>query len=182
MAQDANDPRMIEKAVAHVGEQLSGALEKLDGEAVAALLHPEVVVVQPDGTTLEGPEAVKKYLAGCKAGTGGWFRHVALKPEIKTRAIDGNLALVTGLAHDKYTMIDGSEMAMENRFSATLQKTGDAWLIRQLQAAPAGFENPMMTAVVTKSANALVWAWFIGATMGAFISMLITRYFMKKRG
>lgn len=180
-AQDAADPVAVEKEINKVGEKLAGALEKLDGEAVSALLTVDVVVVQPDGTTLEGPKAVKDFLATCKNGMGGWFRHVMLKPEIKTRKVEGGQALLTGLSHDKYTLVDGSEIQMDSRFSVILQKTGDGWLIRQLQAAPAAFENPMMVAVVTKSANALVWAWVIGATMGAFAAVLITRHFMKKQ-
>jgi ketosteroid isomerase-like protein len=174
------DQRAVEKEISKVGEQLAGALEKLDGDAVAALLTADVVVIQPDGTTLEGPKAVKDFLATCKAGTGGWFKGVTMTPEIKTREVKGAQALVTGLTHDKYTMVDGSEIQMDSRFSAVLQKNGDVWQIRQLQAAPAGFDNPMMLAVLSKSANALVWAWVIGVSMGAFIATLITRHFMKK--
>lgn len=181
LAHGAGEAQQTQKEVELVRSQLTAALEKLDAHAVQALMHPDVVVVQPDGTTLSGAKAVGDYIAQCNAGTGGWFKAIRLKPEIKTQSAQGGVVTVSGNAHDKYVLTNGSEFDLECRFTATLEKTDGGWVVRQLQAAPAGFENPMMTAVVTKSANALVWAWFIGATMGAVISGLVTRYFMKRR-
>jgi ketosteroid isomerase-like protein len=181
LAQGSGAVDETEKEVNQVKDKVVVALEKLDAEGVRSYLHTDVVVVQPDGSTLKGAGAVADYLAKCNAGTGGWFKAVVLKPEIKTLAIHAGVVTVSGQAHDKYRLTNGTEMDLDCRFTATLEKADGKWVIRQLQAAPAGFENPMMTAVVTKSANAIVWAWFIGATMGAAVCGLIVRYFMRKR-
>ena len=173
-------------------DRVTKALITSDAGALHGCLAPDVVVIQPDGTTIKGADAVRDFVAESFAGKSGWFRSVTVEPVIETRLDLADSVAITGRANDVYTLVNGSSLVLDSRFSALVgpvrvadiedgkSATGAGFVIRQIQIAPAAFDNPIMNAVIKKSANALLWAGFIGATVGGVLVAMIIKFLLRK--
>jgi ketosteroid isomerase-like protein len=178
----APDPRLASNpAYAELLEVRSGLIDaynRRDVEGILNLCHPQVVVTWQNAEVSETREGVRKYYEKMMTGPNRIVESMTADPTVDDLAVihGGDTAVSRGKMNDHYRLTDGSEFAMNSRWSATLVKDGDRWLIASFHASVGAFDNPLLTMIVGKAA---LWtgltAGLAGAVVGGAIAWFVAR-------
>jgi hypothetical protein len=103
---------------------------------------------------------------------------VTAKPEIEGRYIQGDWAVSWGHLNDHFTLADGKDLAFDSRFTATIARRGDRWLVTAYHASVNAFQNPVMTLAAKKLG---LITGIAGLLLGTVLGLLIGRFFARRR-
>jgi ketosteroid isomerase-like protein len=122
------------------------AMNKGDIERELTYLHPNVVVTWHNAEVSRGRDGVRAYLnrmlSGPSKAVAGYRADV--EPDELTILYGGNTGISFGNATEHFQLANGSNMDLRSRWSATLVKDGDKWLIASLHASDNLFDNPLL--------------------------------------
>lgn len=123
------------------------AVKKGDIERQLTYLHPNVVVTWENAEVSRGRDGVKKYLDRMLSGPDRAVAaySVDLAVDELTILYGGDTGISFGGATEHFKLASGTELDNPARWSATLVKEGDKWLIASLHASSNLFDNPMLT-------------------------------------
>jgi ketosteroid isomerase-like protein len=152
---------------------LLAALNRGDVEGELAFLHPNVVVTWHNAEVSRGRDGVRAYLNRMLKGPN---RAVAsygadVKVDELTILYGGDTGISFGSAVEHFKMTNGRTFDLAARWSATLVKDGDQWLIASLHASDNLFDNPLLN--LTRRATYL--AAGAGVLLGLILGVLIGR-------
>jgi len=121
------------------------AIKKGDIERQLTYLHPNVVVTWEDTEVSRGHDGVRKYLART-LGPGNTVAaySVDLTVDELTILYGGDTGISFGGAVEHFKLARGSDFDNPARWSSTLVKEGDKWLIASLHASSNLFNNPLL--------------------------------------
>lgn len=148
---------------------------KLD--ALAPYLHPDFTVVTVDNRKLRGLPEFKQYWNGLFEGKDAVLKSVETKPEADelSRFLDDNTGLSFGTSDDRYTFNDGDVRQMKSRWSAVVQKDGDAWKIVSVHFSANLLDNPVLDATKQAVQKWALMAGAIGVAIGIAIGFVLRR-------
>jgi ketosteroid isomerase-like protein len=160
-----------------VRDNLISAINAKDSKAVLEQMHPNVVLTAQDGKQLKvvrGREGVQEYLdrllIGSKRGVDSLQLDVTVD-ELSSIYHD-NTAIAFGSSLDHYRLVDGTEFDLKTRWSATLIKEQDRWLLANLQVSTNLFDNPVLAAF----SRVAIWI-----AAGTAVAGLVLGYFAGRR-
>jgi uncharacterized protein (TIGR02246 family) len=148
---------------------------KLD--SVADILHPAFTVITVDNQKLVGLDALRKYYTGLFDGPNAVLTKLEVKPvaDELTRFVSETSGVVYGVSDDTYTFRDGDVRTMKTRWSAVVQKDGDAWKLVNVHFSANLLDNPMLDAA-KGYAQRLMWiAGAVGLVLGALLMLMLRR-------
>ena len=180
--------------------EIHSALRALRDEAVASLnqgdvdellkhVHPNVVMTAPSfdaqGKVSRGHDAVRAYYDKMMTGPQRRANSVTIQLEVDETSIihSGDTALAWGSSIDTYDMVDGSRFTIPTRWSATLVKDGDRWLIAECHISTDMFDNPVLSIAVQRTM--LISGSTMGAAglfLGGLIGLIWTRSRRRRSG
>ena len=148
---------------------------KLD--AMAPYLHSDFTVVTVDNRKLRGLTEFKQYWNGLFEGKDAVLRSIETKPEADdlSRFLDDNTGLSFGTSDDRYTFNDGDVRQMKSRWSAVVQKDGDAWKIVSVHFSANLLDNPVLDAARQAVQKWALMAGAIGVAVGLAFGLLMRR-------
>jgi uncharacterized protein (TIGR02246 family) len=162
-------------------DSMKEAFNKKDIDGLLKHLHPDVIVTWQNGEVSKGPDAVREYYKRMLAGENSVLLNVQADPEVTDLALlfgePALTAVAYGKLNDRYKLRDGSEFAMDSRFSATAVKKEGKWLIVNFQGSTNVFDNDVLRMYVTKI------AWWTGGIAGgvALLLGLLIGWFVGKK-
>jgi len=170
----ANAPSTLDaaEAITVLRTGLVDSFVKGDIERLLTFLDPDVVVTWQNGEVCRGPDAVRAYYQRMMTGANRVVREVKAAPEVIGRHIYGDWAVSWGNLHDHFMLTDGSELAFNTVFTATIAKRGDRWLVRGFHASVNAFDNAVLKLAITRT------AWrigLLGAILGLALGYLLAR-------
>ncbi|HEX7288548.1 MAG TPA: nuclear transport factor 2 family protein [Candidatus Angelobacter sp.] len=152
---------------------LIDAMNKGDFERELTYLHPNVVVTWHNAEVSRGRDGVRAYLnrmmGGANKVVAGYSADV--KVDELTILYGGDTGISFGSAIEHFKLANGSTLDLPARWSATLVKEGDNWMIASLHASDNLFDNPLL-AMAQKTAY---WAGGIALVVGLIIGLLLGR-------
>jgi ketosteroid isomerase-like protein len=161
-------------------DELIKAVNGKDGDAIVAHLHPDVVLTTQDGKevrSIRGRDAVRDYLNRMLLGPQHAVESLKVDPVVDDLSIlhHDDTAVSFGSSVDHYRLSDGKEFDLKTRWSATLVRDGDRWLVANLHVAGNLFDNPVLD--VAKSAAVMlgVVGGIGGFALGALLMLLVRR-------
>ena len=176
------DDAAIHKELIALRDDALDALNKNDIDRLLTHVHPQVVLTAPspdsDKQVSRGKEGVKAYFD--KMFTGPDRRADSMTSEVKVDELSllygGDTAIAWGSSNDTYKMRDGSLFKLRTRWSSTLVKEGDRWLIAEFHVSVNMFDNPL----VTMTAQWVAWisgglAGGVGLVLGVILGWLWKR-------
>jgi len=136
---------------------LLDAMSKGDVERELGYFHPNVVVTWHDAEVSRGRDGVRKYLSRMLDGPDKVVESFRADVNVDELTIlyGGDTGISFGSAVEHFTMKGGRELSLPARWTATLVKEGDHWLIASLHASDNLFDNPLLN--LAKRA-----AWWVG--------------------
>lgn len=146
------------------------AIKKGDIEAELAFLHPNVVVTWQNAEVSRGRDGVRAYLNRILNGPDKLVSSYSADLEVDELSIlyGGDTALSWGKSREHIGMVKGSSLDYPGRWSATLVKEGDQWLIANLHVSTNIFENPLLGTVKRVMYSATAIAIVIAIALGYF--------------
>jgi uncharacterized protein (TIGR02246 family) len=169
----ADDPT---QAIGLLRQELIDSFNKGDLDRLLSHLDPDVVITWQNGEVCRGPAAVRAYYDKMMKGPDRRVEKVSADPKVDDRHVYGDWAVSWGSMNDHFTLTDGSELAMNSRFTATIARRGDAWKVTSFHASVNAFDNPILGYAAKKAGT---WSLVIGAALGLLIGavggMLIAR-------
>lgn len=173
---------VIHKELIALRDDALDALNKNDIDRLLKHVHPQVVLTAPNPDAgkevSRGKDGVKAYFD--KMFTGPERRADSMTSEVKVDELSllygGDTAIAWGSSNDTYKMRDGSLFKLSTRWSSTLVKEGDRWLIAEFHISVNMFENPL----VAMTAQRVAWlsggvAGGVGLVLGVILGWLWKR-------
>jgi ketosteroid isomerase-like protein len=156
------------------------AYNRRDIDAMARYLHPDVVIVFPDGSVLKGPDAFRQYYDRMLNGPDHRVVSFSAEPVIESRTVHNDVGLSYGYMNDKYVLNDGKRFDLNSRFTVTVFRSPDGpaetggWTIRSFHSSADTFDNPILTMVgravfLRAGLGGLVIGAVIGLSVGALL-------------
>jgi len=165
-------------------EQLR-ALLKLGADAlttrqldkIAPYLNPEFTLVTVDNRKLKGVGELQAYWNELFDGQTPLLKSMEAHPEADelTTFLDDNTGIVYGTSNDRYTFTDGEVRDMPSRWSAVVEKDGDAWKLVSVHLSANVLDNPVIDAVKTTAKRMTVMVGVVGLGIGLVIGFLLRR-------
>ena len=172
-------PAEDEAAITRLREGLIESFNHGDIDGLISLLDTNVVVTWQNGEVCQGPTAVKSYYERMMKGDKPVVRKVTAAPHILGRQLHGDWGVSWGELNDVFDLTDGRQLHFNSRFTATIAKRGDRWLVTAYHASINAFDNPVLALAVKKVASLAVLG---GAVAGLLIGLVLARFLHRPKG
>lgn len=152
---------------------LLAAMRQGDVERELTYLHPNVVVTWHNAEVSRGRDGVRAYLDRMLKGPNKVVASYGadVKVDELTILYGGDTGISFGSAVEHFKMTNGRTFDLPARWSATLVKDGDRWLIASLHSSDNLFDNPLLN--LTR--RAVYLAAGAGILAGLIVGILIGR-------
>jgi ketosteroid isomerase-like protein len=166
-----------------VKKAMTDAFNKKDLDALLKYVHPDAVVTWQNGEVSRGPAGVRKYYERMLVGDQSVLKSVTADPEVTDLALligtPPTTAVAYGKLKDHYKLRDGTEIAMDSLFSATLVKQEGRWLIVSFHGSTNVFDNSVLKVAITKT---MWWTGGIAAAVALLIGLIAGRLLFGRKG
>lgn len=121
-------------------------MNKGDVEGELGYFHPNAVVTWHNAEVSRGREGIRSYLNRMLQGPEKVVASYKADVNVDELTIlyGGNTGISFGSAVEHFTLANGKSLDLPARWSATLVKEGDKWLIANLHASDNLFDNPLL--------------------------------------
>ncbi len=138
--------------------------------------HKDIIATWQDGTTSEGHAGVIAEFDKLKQ----FIDKMTVDATTDKRLIlnDGNLVISSGEMKDHYVLGRGPSVNLNSRWSATLVKDNDRWLLVSFSASTNAFDNEVVSLYLT-SQKYMVSA--IAGLVGLFVGIILSRIFTRRK-
>lgn len=175
--QEAVDTKAIDAELDKFRDDLFHAFNT--GEYPAMLekyCHKDIIATWQDGTTSEGHAGVIAEFDKLKQ----FIDKMTVDATTDKRLIlnNGNLVISSGEMKDHYVLGRGPSVNLNSRWSATLVKDNDRWLLASFSASTNAFDNEVVSLYLT-SQKYMVSA--IAGLVGVFAGVIVTRIVTRRK-
>ncbi|WP_035984050.1 YybH family protein [Leptospira meyeri] len=171
----AEDPAHAE--LRQLKAEFEQVLKKRDIDGLVNLLHPNVVITWHNGEVSRGREGVKKFVTRMIFSDSPVVKEFQTDLDVDELTIlYGNTGIAFGNSNDHLLLTEGIEINSKNRWTATLVKEKNKWLLTSAHLSSNLFDNPLLTAA--KSSTYFIGT--LGLILGVTIGFGVGRLFSKK--
>jgi uncharacterized protein (TIGR02246 family) len=174
-AQPAEDP--AHQALRGLKNTMEKALNARDLDTIVANVDANVVFTTMNGDVCRGPEQIRAYFQKMLNAPGHIVKDVKVSFEVDalTTLYGGDTGVAYGSSHDHYELTDGSTFDINARWTATMVRNGDRWVIAAFHYSADVFDNP-----ITARLKKLIWqlalaTGLVGLLFGYFGGWLFHR-------
>jgi ketosteroid isomerase-like protein len=152
---------------------LLDAMSKGDIERELTYFHPNVAITWHNAEVSRGRDGVRAYLNRMLTGPDKAVASYKADVEVDELTIlyGGDTGISFGSAVEHFTMTSGKTFDLPARWSATLVKEGDRWLIASLHASDNLFNNPLLD----MAKRAAWWAGGLSLVLGLAAGFFLGR-------
>jgi ketosteroid isomerase-like protein len=168
-----------EKALGVLREGLIESFNKQDIDGLLNYVAPDIVVTWQNGEVCHGPAEVKAYYQKMMSGKERIVARATADPKVDGRQVYGDWAVSFGHMNDHFFLTDGSDLPLDSRFTATINRQGDRWLITAFHVSANLFENPVLGYAAKKGA---AYGALAGGGGGLAIGLLVAILWTRARG
>lgn len=172
------------KGLDRLRDAIKDAYNRADPDAMTRYLHPDAVIVFPDGSVLKGRDALRDYYNRMLKGPAARVASYNADPVIESRTVHNDVGLSYGYMNDQYVLTDGKSFGLNSRFTVTVFKTPDGppetdgWMIRSFHSSTDAFDNPILTMVANR---VFLIAGGGGLAIGALLGLLLGAFIFRRR-
>jgi ketosteroid isomerase-like protein len=148
---------------------MKDAINKGDVERELTYLHPNVVVTWHNAEVSRGRDGVRAYLNRILNGPNKFIASYTAEVEADELTIlyGGQTGISFGSATEHFKLTNGKSLDLPSRWSATLVKDGDKWLIASLHASDNLFDNPLLSLAKKMTWMAGIGCLVVGLLVGS---------------
>jgi uncharacterized protein (TIGR02246 family) len=142
------------------------ALNERDLNAIVANVDPNVVFTTMNGDVCRGPQQIRAYFDKMLNAPGHIVKDVKVAFEVDqlTTLYGGDTGVAYGSSNDHYVLTDGKTFDIRGRWTCTMVKNGDRWVIAAFHYSANVFDNPILDRY-----KRVIWQAGIGAGLVALL-------------
>ncbi|MGK2857858.1 MAG: DUF4440 domain-containing protein [Thermoanaerobaculia bacterium] len=173
----APDDEAVHNALRALKATMSKALNERDLDTLVANVDPNVVFTTMNGDVCRGPEEIRAYFDKMMNAPGHVVKNVTVSFEADalTTLHGGDTGIAYGSSKDRYELMDGQTLDIRGRWSCTMVRSGDRWLIASFHYSANVFDNPILTKVKSYISRVGIAAAVGGLLLGLLIGWMATR-------
>lgn len=161
------------QALRAIKNDMEQALNAKDLDKLLSHVHPNVVFTTMNNDVRVGRDAVRAYYHLMMNGPNRIVEKITAKFEVdELTRLYGNTGIAQGSSTDHYVLSDGTNIVIHGRWTCTLVKEGDQWLIAAFHYSTNVFDNPVLdkvkSAALTFGSIASVGMLVVGLVIGRF--------------
>jgi uncharacterized protein (TIGR02246 family) len=171
-----------DEAVHNELRQLKTTMEKAlnarDLDTIVANVHPSVVFTTMNGDVCRGPQQIRAYFEKMLTAPGHIVKDVKVSFEVDelTTLYGGDTGVAYGSSKDHYELTDGQKFDINGRWTCTMVKSGDRWVIAAFHYSANVFSNPIVDRY-----KAAIWQAGIAAAVLALIVGFVLGRMLRRR-
>lgn len=156
----------VHDALRQLKATMEKALNDRDLDTIVANVDPNVVFTTMNGDVCRGPEQIRAYFHKMLTAPGHIVKSVKVSFEVDalTTLYGGDTGVALGSSKDHYELTDGDTFDINGRWTCTMVRSGDRWVIAAFHYSADVFENP----IVDRYRKAM-WMAGIGAALVALV-------------
>jgi ketosteroid isomerase-like protein len=166
------------QAINLLRQELVDSFNKADLDRLLSHLDPDVVITWQNAEVCRGPAEVRAYYDKMMTGPERRVEKVSADPKVDDRHVYGDWAVSWGSMNDRFVLTDGSDLAMNSRFTATIARRGHAWKVTSFHVSVNAFDNPILGFAAKKAGT---WALTIGGVVGLLIGLIAGMLIKRRR-
>jgi uncharacterized protein (TIGR02246 family) len=176
-AQPSSDEE-VHNALRALKATMEKALNERDLDTIVANVDPNVVFTTMNGDVARGPEQIRAYFNKMLTAPGHIVKTVTVKFDVDalTTLYGGDTGVATGSSTDHYELTNGKTFDIKGRWTATMVKSGDKWVISAFHYSADVFRNPIVDGY-----KKAIWMAGLGGALVALILGLILGRVMGRR-
>lgn len=154
------------------------ALNERDLDTIVANVDPQVVFTTMNGDVCRGPEQIRAYFRKMLTDPGHIVKDVRVRFDVDalTTLYGGDTGVALGSSNDHYELTSGDTFDIKGRWTCTMVKSGDRWVIAAFHYSANVFDNP----ILERYRKALWTAGIGGAVAGLILGLLLARLLRRK--
>jgi uncharacterized protein (TIGR02246 family) len=154
------------------------ALNARDLDTIVANVHPNVVFTTMNGDVCRGPQQIRDYFHRMLTAPGHVVKEVKVSFDVDalTTLYGGDTGVAYGSSKDHYELTDGQTFDIQGRWTCTMVKNGDRWVIAAFHYSANIFRNPILDRY-----RKAIWQAGIGAALLALIAGVLLGRMLRRR-
>ena len=122
------------------------ALNERDLDTIVANVDPQVVFTTMNGDVCRGPEQIRAYFSKMLTDPGHIVKDVKVSFNVDalTTLYGGDTGVAHGSSKDHYELTNGDTFDITGRWTCTMVKNGDRWVIAAFHYSANVFDNPIL--------------------------------------
>jgi uncharacterized protein (TIGR02246 family) len=163
----------VHQALRQLKVTMTKALNERDLDAIVANVDPHVVFTTMNGDVCRGPAEIRAYFHKMLNAPGHIVKdvRVSFEADALTTLYGGDTGVAIGSSHDHYELTNGDTFNIDGRWTCTMVRNGDRWVIAAFHYSADVFDNPILTRL-----KALGWPIGIGAlVIGLLVGFFVAR-------
>jgi len=175
-AQAAEPNADVHQALRQLKTTMSKALNERDVNTIVANVTPDIVFTTMNGDVAHGRDQIRAYFDKMMNAPGHVVKNLttSFDADALTVLYGGDTGVAWGSSNDHYELTTGQVFDIHGRWSCTLVKEGDRWLIANFHYSANIFDNPVLSktksyltgAAVAAAVVALILGLMLGRAMG----------------
>jgi uncharacterized protein (TIGR02246 family) len=169
----------IHNALRALKATMTKALNERDLDTIVANVDPNVVFTTMNNDVCRGPQQIRAYFHKMLEAPGHVVKDVKVSFEADALTVlhGGDTGIAWGTSNDTYELTDGDRFNIRGRWSCTMVRNGDRWVIASFHYSTNVFDNPILDRY--RSLLVLVGAGALLA--GLVIGWLVARMMARRR-
>jgi uncharacterized protein (TIGR02246 family) len=154
------------------------ALNERDLDTIVANVDPKVVFTTMNGDVCRGPAQIRAYFAKMLTARGHIVKNVKVAFDVDelTTLYGGDTGIARGSSKDHYELRNGDKFDINGRWTCTMVRNGDRWVIAAFHYSANVFANP----ILDRYRKATLMVAIGGLVMGIVIGFLVGKMFQKQ--
>ena len=159
--------------------ELFDAYEKGEIEQLLKHIHKDAVITWQNGDFNRGRQGLREFYKKMMEGDDRIVENVTSKLTVDDLAIiyGGDVAVGYGKIDDEYHLTDGTDFDLTSRWTATIVKEDDRWVVASFHISANLFDNP----ILDKVKSYLIYVGIIAVIVGLLLGVIATKLVAKLR-
>lgn len=124
------------------------ALNERDLDSIVANVTDDVLFTTMNGDVVRGPDAIREYFEKMLSGPDAVVETVtsSFEADDLSLLVEDDVAIAFGHSKDQYVLTNGMDFEVSARWSATMIRRDERWLIANFHYSTNMFDNPVLDA------------------------------------
>lgn len=158
-------------------DDLFNAYEQRDLEGLLGHMHENTVVTWQNGDLNRGREGLRAFYEKMMIGDDRIVEGVESELTVDDLSIlyGGDTAVAFGSLDDEFRLMNGTEFTLHSRWTATVVKEGDRWVVASFHVSANMFDNPIVDAAKKLLYKVGGLTGVVGLALGAIAAMVFAK-------
>ncbi|HYS53027.1 MAG TPA: SgcJ/EcaC family oxidoreductase [Thermoanaerobaculia bacterium] len=169
----------VHQALRQLKTTMSKALNEGDVDTIVANVTPDIVFTTMNGDVCRGREQIRAYFEKMMRAPGHIVKSVntSFEADALTILYGDDTGIAYGSSKDHYDLTNGQKFDIDGRWSCTLVRQGDRWLIASFHYSTNVFNNPIDRGIK----HFLMAAGIVAAVVSLIVGLLLGMFIRRKR-